>query len=272
MSILAENEKIIRQHLIDFVNSDRRNSLVAHGGMTIYDSPLVAFAAADDPLFEQLKQPDVVGPEHLSPREWLPGARSVISYFLPFTKEVRRSNRVPGLPSEEWVSSRIDGEVFNDALRRSLVALIQEMGAQGVAPVLDPRFKVKSVVSNWSERHVAYIAGLGTFGLHKGLITTKGCAGRFGSVVTSLELIPTPRPFTTHFQYCPWLTDGKCGVCIERCPSGAITLEGKNKLICKNYLDKEILPKFKPRYGCAKCQIAVPCEQRIPNLHQPKSS
>ncbi|KKM11974.1 4Fe-4S ferredoxin [Clostridiales bacterium PH28_bin88] len=257
-------EETISKHLMDFVSTDPRNSLVAHGGMTIYDPPLVAFALADDPLFVKLKDPDVVGPDHLLPQEWMAGARTVVSYFLPFTKEVRRSNRSLGLPSEEWVSSRIDGESFNDAARRTLISLVEELGGQGVAPVLDSKFTVTNVQSNWSERHVAHIAGLGTFGLHKNLITAKGCAGRYGSVVTTLDLTPTRRPYTAYFEYCPWLATGECGECMKRCPSGAITPQGKNKWVCKNYIDNTIRPKFKPRYGCAKCQIAVPCEQGIP--------
>ena len=43
--------------------------------------------------------------------------------------------------------------------------------------------KVGDYASNWSERHVAYVCGLGTFGC-QGLITSKGLAGRFGSIIT----------------------------------------------------------------------------------------
>lgn len=34
-----------------------------------------------------------------------------------------------------------------------------------------------SFTSVWSERHVAYVCGLGTFGLSRGLITEKGQCG-----------------------------------------------------------------------------------------------
>ncbi len=257
-------EETINKFLIAFVKNDPGNSLVAHGGMRIYDSVIVAFAAADDPLFEKLKEPGVIGPDHLSPPQWLASARSVISYFLPFTKEIRQSNRHPGLPSEEWVSARIDGEEFNRAVRKSLLSLVEKLNGQGVAPALESRFKVKGVTSNWSERHAAYIAGLGTFGLHSHLITAKGCAGRLGSVITSLELAPTARPYNDLHEYCLWFTNGTCGDCIERCPSEALTFEGKDKHACESYLNTEIMPRYKPRYGCAKCQIAVPCEDNIP--------
>ena len=112
--------------------------------------------------------------------------------------------------------------------------------------------------SNWSERHVAYIAGLGTFGLSRGLITEKGMAGRFGSLVTTAELPVTERPYTDLYEYC-----SRCGACIRRCPVGAITQEGKRHEPCSEYL-AEMKHRFAPRYGCGKCQVKVPCMAGIP--------
>ncbi|MDD4239760.1 MAG: hypothetical protein PHT62_14620, partial [Desulfotomaculaceae bacterium] len=40
----------------------------------IYDRPLVGVAGVQDVLWEKLKEPEVVGPQHLSPQEWLVGA------------------------------------------------------------------------------------------------------------------------------------------------------------------------------------------------------
>jgi hypothetical protein len=53
-------------------------------------------------------------------------------------------------------------------------------------------YEMQNVTSNWSERHSAYIAGLGTFCLSYSLISEKGCAGRYGTVVTDLDLEPSP--------------------------------------------------------------------------------
>ena len=47
------------------------------------------------------------------------------------------------------------------------------------------------MASTWSERHVAYVSGLGTFGLSGGLITAKGQAVRLGSV-------DSPGPYPVH--------------------------------------------------------------------------
>ena len=55
--------------------------------------------------------------------------------------------------------------------------------------------------SMWSERHVAYVCGLGTFGLSKGIITRRGMAGRFCSLVTELELDADIRPYQGLYDY-----------------------------------------------------------------------
>ncbi|EAX47630.1 4Fe-4S ferredoxin, iron-sulfur binding domain protein [Thermosinus carboxydivorans Nor1] len=229
------------------------------GGLRIFDPPLIGIAAADDPLFAELKKESVIGSHHLLPREWLPSAQTVISYFLPFTAAIRIANRSDGLPATEWLYGRIEGERFNEALRRFLVDLLTDNGHEAVAPALDERYQVINKRSNWSERHVAYIAGLGTLSLNCSLITARGSAGRVGSIVTSLELAPTVRPYREIYEYCT-----RCGACIRRCPPLAIDESGKNHQICSDYVDNETKKRYAPRYGCGKCQTAVPCEDRIP--------
>jgi hypothetical protein len=51
---------------------------------------------------------------------------------------------------------------------------------------------------------------------------------------------------------------------MRRCPPAAITASGKDHQVCSDYIDREILTRFAPRYGCAKCNLAVPCERGIP--------
>jgi len=226
--------------------------------LQIFDLPLIGIASASDSLFDELKEDSVVGSHHLSPKEWLENARSVISFFLPFTKRVREANRLLGLPATEWLYGRIEGEGFNVALREFMAHLFIDAGCYAVAPALDTRYKVTNRKSNWSERHVAYIAGLGTFSLSCSLITKQGSAGRLGSVVTSAELAPTPRAYQSRDEYC-----SKCGSCIARCPPLAITERGKDHAVCSDYLDR-VKVRYSPRYGCGKCQSGVPCEAQIP--------
>lgn len=242
-----------------FLDTSPLNRIEEIGIERIWEYPLVGVAVAGDPLFQKLKDPSVIGEHHLTPGEWLEEARSVISYFLPFTEPIRKSNYGAGMPAQEWVYGRIEGEMFNDALRRHIVDVVTGSGFKAVAPLLDPRFGMTGDRSNWSERHAAFIAGLGTFSLGKNLITSRGCAGRYGSVVVSMELDPTPREYTEIDEYC-----NMCGECIDRCPSSAISEAGKDLSVCQTYISTNIIPRFAPRYGCGKCQTSVPCESRIP--------
>ena len=233
-------------------------------GMRMFDSALVGVASASDEWFGRLRDPVVVGPHMCAPEDWLPGAASVVSVFFSFTDEVVRSNAVPGDPSPQWLHARIEGQTFLDLAMRRLVAELQGAGGDAVAPSIDPRFVSKrgSATSNWSERHVAHVCGLGTCGLCAGLITEKGMAGRLGSVVTSLELVPTERRYTEPFEWC-----NRCGACIARCPSGAVSERGKDHGVCIAHLD-EMRKRYAPRYGCGKCQTRVPCERGVPRARR----
>ena len=248
----------ISQYVSDYTATSPLNRVPQLKGQVIFDQPLTGVADANDPLFSRLKEETAVGAQHMSPQEWLPSAQAVVVYFLPFTPEIRKANRVMGVAAREWLHGRIEGEAFNNALRDSLAAFLQAEGHQSLAPVRDSRFGVIQRRSNWSERHVAYIAGLGTFSLSRSLITAQGSAGRVGSVVTDVALTSTPRPYNELEEYC-----SKCGACILRCPPLAITEQCKDNAVCSDYLDR-VKDRFKPYYGCGKCQTGVPCESSIP--------
>lgn len=252
----------LEKRITDFIQSSPHNFVGELGGMQIYTQPLIGVADASDPMWEQLKKVEVVGPDHLTPTEWLPEAKSVISYYLPFTKQIRSSNHKKGFPSIEWLYGRYEGEIFNNTLRKMIIAEIELNGEKAVAPALDERFSINNHISNWSERHAAFIAGLGTFSWSHTLITHLGTAGRIGSVITNEKLEFTPRTYNEIDQYC-----NKCGDCIKRCPPRAIN---EPKTINENNMDKERCSKFldrilernHPRYGCGKCQTAVCCEDQ----------
>ena len=210
----------LQQAAQDFVRHSPLNTVRAIdalredlAGLTLFEDPLLAVGAADDALFESLRDEAVVHPDTWPPRQWLKNASNVLSCFLPFTPEVRRPN--------------------------------------------------------WSERHAAYICGLGTFGLCKGIITRKGMAGRLVSIVTTCPLPPTPRPYADIYEYC-----SRCGLCARRCPAQAIDPargmhQAKDHAPCNDFLEKiRALPprgaSARMRYGCGKCQTGVPCEKGIP--------
>jgi epoxyqueuosine reductase QueG len=244
--------------LTDFIQTSPLNRVHDLTDLQLFDTPLIGVASAADELFPQLRQPSIIIDTYLLPSDWLPTAKSIISYFLPFTAQVRASNRQQGLPSTEWLYGRIEGQMFVVAVGNLLVDLLKQGGYEAVFPTTDSRFKIVNRRSNWSERHTAFIAGLGTISLNRSLITRVGAAGRLGSVITNLELSATQRNYYEFDENC-----NHCGACIRRCPAGAISADGKDHAICDAFLESMKL-KFVPRYGCGKCQTAVPCEKGIP--------
>jgi len=238
-------------------------------GLKLFDAPILAFGAADDEYFRLLKQHSAVGEHFLLPEEWLPGAKTVISVFLPFTEEVRKGNgRDMSWPSEEWLHARIEGQILLQSLCAYLKKTLNDEGYPSIVPIMEERFWSNTgsqdheakFSSNWSERHVAFVCGHGTFGLSKGLITQKGTAGRFGSIITTLRLEPDIREYTDLYEYCTM-----CGRCAKNCPVGAISREkGKDHQLCSDFLD-ETKAVHNPRYACGKCQVRVPCESKIPH-------
>lgn len=242
-------------------------------GMRFYDAPIFGVANGADPLFLSLRDDSVVGPGALLPPDVMPSAKSVISWFLPFTKAVRDSNLSGATPSDPWRQARIEGQDMNFALGDALCTALTQDGHEAVQVSRSAFFNMLSPLrSNWSERHVAFIAGLGTFGLSKGLITQKGMAGRFGSVVTSAALAVTERSSQTPFDDCTM-----CGRCAASCPANAIDprkgiLYGKDHHRCQSYVTgTEALGPCgsgsRLRYGCGKCQVGVPCESCNPRTH-----
>ncbi|MBQ3392917.1 MAG: 4Fe-4S binding protein [Lachnospiraceae bacterium] len=244
-------------------------------GLRLLDAPLVGFGAAGDPLFEKYKAPGVIGPWHMSPAEWLPGAQTVISFFFPVSETIRRANaKKKDIAALSWAYARIEGQQFLGRFTKVFAKRLEEAGAAVCIPQSDPRWQGveagKGITgypeineatfgSRWSERHAAYVCGLGTFGLSKGLITEKGMAGRFASVITTLRFEPDARQYEGVYDYCI-----HCNACVRRCPVNAIDPEkGKDHVICHPFIEytREV---FKPRYGCGLCQTGVPCEAANP--------
>lgn len=236
-------------------------------GMQIFSEPIFGYASAEDPLFAELKKTEVIGAHFIAPQEWLPGAETVISLFLPFTETVRAANRQSmDWPALEWLHARIEGQAFQNQICNFGEELFRNEGIAALAPMVNLRFSRinpvthnRNETSNWSERHVAYICGLGTFGLSRGLITKKGIAGRYLSVITAAQFASDKRPYTGVYDYCI-----RCGACSRNCPAGAISLEkGKSHPPCAAFMEATEV-KHAPRFGCGKCQVKVPCEERLP--------
>lgn len=257
------------------------NSMEKWDNEPAWAEPLVGFSSGADPLYMFYKKD--IGEFYILPqgfmkhkyrREYDPAKLTVVSWILPQTDATKRDHRKEThFPSERWARSRIYGENVNVKLRKHMETILEENGYDAVAPMNSPIWKGAisekyGFASTWSERHAAYAAGLGTFGLSDGLITPKGKAMRTGSVIVDALIPPSSRPYENHNDYCLFLTEGTCGECMERCPIGAITEKGHNKIVCQKYVN--MTRQYVPRhygfdgYGCGFCQTGVPCESMIP--------
>jgi len=267
----------------DFINKSPENTMKNGENEKAWADPLVGFSRGDDPLYQGFKEH--VGAFHWTPLEifnkTFPDLKvaaeelTVISYILPQTERTKADNRQEtAYPSERWARTRIFGEEVNVKLRKQVVAALQEKGIKAVAPMISPLWAGKAsdryvFASTWSERHAAYASGLGTFGLCDGLITPRGKAMRCGSVVAQIRIPPTDRPYKDHRAYCLFFSKGTCGKCIQRCPAGALSREGHDKVKCRSYLNPGTADYVKSHfgfdgYGCGLCQTGVPCESKIP--------
>ena len=96
-------------------------------GEKIFEAPLVCVASAQDPLYEKLTQPDVIGPWHMGPEAWLPGAKAVISLFFPCTETIKvQQRKIPDRVSPAWLHGRIEGQSFIIAFTTALRDALQQ--------------------------------------------------------------------------------------------------------------------------------------------------
>ncbi len=252
----------------------------AEDGGPFFEEPLVGFAAANDALFTDYKK--IIGTFHQTPDELFShehgggqSAKTVVSWIMPIAKRVKDSNAAEEhYPSRLWAHTRNFGQKFIDAMTLEVAAWLQQRGAKTVIPMRSELFKSLmdkrvGIASTWSERHGAFVAGLGAFGLSDGFITSKGIAHRISSIVTDAAFLPSERRGEGYQSNCLFYAKSTCGKCIKRCPASAITEDGHDKNLCRRYSYGVVLDNVGEKYGvevagCGLCQTAVPCESINP--------
>lgn len=238
---------------------------------TEYGQPLVGFADAHHPYIQNL--PKLIGPTHALPQDVLPDAKVIVAYFVPFTKELAKTNKNGGtMASPEWARAYEETNALFAELNDALIDFIHaKAGNAGVTPKA-VTFSQKTLMSDWSHRHIAYAAGLGTFGINNMLLTRSGCCGRFSTVITNLDLNPDA---PVEGEYCLYKKKGTCVACVKNCPTGALTKEGYDRFkcyaLCKE--NAKLYTQFGSSYTnedgtgansvgsevCGKCITGSPC-------------
>lgn len=247
--------------------------------------PLVGFADAFHPYIQKLKQ--LISSGHQLPCEIIPDARSVIVYFVPFTKELADTNMalkeagqeegIPALASSQWALAYEQTNAMFEGINGYIIQRLKDIGFQGAVSPEAGTFDQNALISNWSQRHFAYAAGLGTFGINHMLISEAGCCGRYSSVVTNLPL-KADEPVTE--ERCLYKRNGSCGVCVSHCVSGALTVNGYDRKVCYGVLKRNaaVYTEFGSSYTdasgenpnsegsevCGKCVVGLPCSFKVP--------
>ncbi len=226
---------------------------------TRYRPPLVGFATANDPAWRVIRER--VNPDHLLPMDILPGAQTVAAFFVPFSYRVVTENWRHFYVSPEWVQAYVETNALLEDICRGLERLLADKGIWAAHQAPTHNFDPETLRAPWSHKSAAYVAGLGEWGLHHMLITQRGCAGRFGSLVLDAVIPPTPRP---NALYCGFYRDGSCTQCVKRCPVGALTVNGLDKERCYRVcLETDMV--YRNQFGtsdvCGKCATG-PCAFR----------
>lgn len=239
-----------REEIIQKINQIVEKSEYAR----FYKQPIVGFADAKDPLYEELDE--IIQVKQMRPEELLASAKTVIVFFLPFSKYLMEKVQNGHTIVQAWSHAY---QITNELLAQIQKEVMAELAKEGYEVCGEPptmNYDPINLTAKWSHKSSAVIAGIGTFGLNRLLITREGTAGRLNSLVTSASFEPTKRPDRS---YCLYFQTGKCKVCVKNCPSGALTTNGFDRFRCNAYLDGKNIHDWEQ--GCSICSRG-PCAMK----------
>ena len=247
-------KELIKNKIIEYVKGYPELKNVKN----IWREPVVGFADAKGTYIKSLKT--VVSAEHKQPEDFMENPSIVISYFIPFTQELAAINmNVEGnMAAQEWADAYHLTNTMIADISQYVADFLTEMGYRAVPPT-DVVFNREQILSNWSQRHIAYAAGVGTFGINNMLISEKGCCGRYGSAIANIPVEPDK---VIEEERCLYKRNGSCKKCVQNCFSGALSTEGFDRKKCF-----EICLLNDAKTGqevCGKCDIDIPCAFKAP--------
>jgi epoxyqueuosine reductase len=192
--------------------------------------------------------------KRLDPRRIFPQARSIVvvalNYYTP--NEHIENSRTGKVSRYAW------GDDYHDVLKTKLESLLAWIREQ--AP--DAAGKICVDIQPVMDKAWAVRAGLGWLGKHTNVITPEFGSWVFiGELLLNLDLEPDAKPAEDHC--------GACTMCIDACPTGAITepyVVDSNR--CISYATIELRTPELPStiqqdlsgwlYGCDICQDVCP--------------
>jgi len=254
--------------IVETINSTVRNYDKNNNPHKFWKKPLVSVIPANDERLKTLKE--AVSAEHLSPYDILPDAESIISFFIPYQEHIVKSNIEGDMASEEWVIAYIKTNDLITSINDEIEKLMQKYGYKTGKLPATHNFDDKKLMSNWSHRHIAYIAGLGTFGINNMLITKNGCCGRFGTTIINYKLDEYDKTGAIGAtgaikEKCLNKQNGSCGACRKKCVFNAYENNAYNRHKCyEQCLKNRAYHKGLGAAVCGKCLVGLPCSVKEP--------
>lgn len=241
----------IKEEIISFIE----NAVLESKSKELFRKPIVGFSSANNPLYEELKE--IVGAEHLHPKDILPNAKTVVSFFVPFSESVVNSNRKGQSVSREWGISYVETNSLINRISVNLVDYLDGKNINSATIKATHNYNEKTLKSAWSHRSAAVIANMGRFGLNRMVITSEGCAGRFGTVIISEEV---PINNEEAMEYCIYNKNEGCLKCIKSCPQNALNINGFDRFKCHDQLLKNAgeFSDIGLCDVCGKCVVSCP--------------
>jgi epoxyqueuosine reductase len=190
--------------------------------------------------------------KRLDPQSLVPGAKSLVVTGLSYyTKRKQKDPEAPVLSRYTY------GINYHDVIGEKLEKLLAFI--KSIKPEAEGKVFVDS--APLLEKGWAKEAGLGWQGKHSILINKNTGSFIFIGIIILCSDLEYDTPFKG--EYC-----GKCRICIDTCPTGAINDNGTidtRKCIAhltienRGPISEEIIPKVGRRvYGCDRCQEVCP--------------
>jgi len=206
--------------------------------------------------------------EYCTPAQTLPGAKSIICTATSYVTAAQPHDpNAPGLRGA--VSCHSWGRDYHRVIGSRLRELAGFISARFAGAACVPCVDTGPLV----DRAAAVRAGLGWFGKNGNVLTKEfGSWVLLGEVITTLELEPD-EPLKTNC--------GTCEVCIDRCPTNAISAEGtvdarrciSDLTQLKTPIPRELRNAIGNRlWGCDDCQSPCPVNLRKEVAAKAKSS
>ena len=237
------------------------------GDLNMWRKPLLATAKADN-RFDIL--PQIAADNHALPQDLLSSAKSVVVFFVPFIKELALENHKGEIPCRNWGLTYESTNRLINSMCGHIQHHLEDKGYKVESTPATHNFDHVTLSARWSHKHLGYLTGLGRFGVNAQFITSSGCAGRLGSLVTDAALGDSP--LVSEAELCLHKNGHKCLVCVNRCPVGAVSESGIDRKLCwtrlkSNIATSEELAGLESSTNvCGKCQVFVPCSMKAPKF------